>query len=434
MTPDVVVVGAGSSGCALAAGLSADPGREVLLLEAGPSGPWPGVLSDPLMGSPARMTPERTWRYEAGPLEVVRGRGVGGSSVVNGAFFLRGLPEDYQAFGSPLWSWSALLPAFRDLEADRDYADGWHGTRGPVPVERMAREEWSEVHRAFHDGALAAGFPAKPDMNNPRGEGVGAFPRNVRDGQRVGADEAYLARPRPNLTIRADAEAVRVIIRDGRAIGVQIAGGEVIAAGEVILCAGALESPRLLWRSGVDLPDIGKHLRDHPAVVVPCRLERGVEPATVPHQVVLAYSATDRNDMQMLPAHAPDGVRVVVGLQAPRSVGELTPDGVRFNYLDDPEDEQRLVDGVRLAARILADGPVRVDVADVAAWVRRALITFQHTTGTCAMGPVVDDHGRVHGVEGLRVADLSIVPGPLRANPNATAFLIGERMVTLCER
>lgn len=481
---DVIVVGAGSSGCALAAGLSDDPRRTVLLLEGGPARPSAGgrlpqdALATPGLGSPGAIPGDRLLRYagtsDGRAIPVVRARGVGGSSVVNGAFWLRGLPEDYDGWGSPRWSAEVVMGIFARMEGSA------------FPVRRSAPAAWWPFHRAFSAGARALGIADKPDMNAPDGDGVGPFPRNADATHRIGADRAYLAGAlrRGNLRVRTDAEVTSLRLDGRRVAGVVLADGTSLDAREIVLCAGAIETPRLLLRSGIGpagaltragiavrhvLDGVGENLRDHPAVVVAADLQR---PHPRPrngevHQVVMAYTAPGsalRNDLQMVPAYpAGDGgpdreVRVVCGLQRPLARGRLVlgpgpdhPVRLDFGFLAADEDRRRLVEAVRRCVRLLDTGaaraiaPARARVppgvmADdelAEAWVADHLSSFFHSCGTARMGSatdplaVVDDHGRVHGLDGLWVGDLSIVVDNVRANPNATASMIGERIAEL---
>lgn len=496
---DVVIVGAGAAGSVLAARLSEDADRNVLLIEAGAPSPRYAELSaeDDLIGALVsfdHLGPHNSWFYEGRvsaeiprPVPVVRGKGVGGSSVVNGAFFLRGLREDYDAWGSPLWAWDRVLESFRRLECDADVDGHLHGDTGPIPVRRMPEEEWGELHIAFQEAALQVGFEEKPDMNASDGSGIGPMPRNSRDGRRVAVDHAYLgpAHRRPNLTILSEAPVRRVVIDRGRAVGVEaVVDGEprVIEGDEIILSAGALASPHLLMLSGVgpaevlrragiavvaDRPGVGANLRDHPALILSARMTAGPEPraGTVTHNNVLSFTApgsSARNDIQVLPEHTredPTGLKIVCALQRPGSSGRIVlneeepeaPPVIDFGYLNAPEDGERLVAALRACQEILAAPaferyaptwvkPTPADLAgdaEAAAFVRDNLISLFHSCGTCRMGAgddglaVVDDHGRVHGVEGLRVLDLSIVPDNVRANPHATALMLGEHASAL---
>ncbi|CCH90495.1 choline dehydrogenase [Modestobacter italicus] len=290
MSWDVVVVGAGSSGCALAARL-VDAGRRVLLLEAGADHPtaadFPASLRDAATLGAATPGHPANWTYTAQLAEdvsypVVRGRVLGGSSALNGTYFVRGTPADFDgwaAAGNDLWSAAAVLPAFCRSEADADFGDRpGHGADGPMPVRRLQPDH--PVTDAFAAACDELGFPAEPDKNAGGPAGHGPVPLNVVDGVRVNTAMAYLAPRRGSalLTVRGGTRVTRVVVEGGRAVGVQTPAG-VLRADEVVLAAGAVASPHLLMLSGigpagqlraagvpvlVDAPGVGAEFTDHP--------------------------------------------------------------------------------------------------------------------------------------------------------------------------
>jgi predicted dehydrogenase (TIGR03970 family) len=445
---DVVVVGAGTSGCVLAARL-ADTGRRVLLLEAGADharpADFPPELRDAATmlatapGHPANWALSGELTDEV-TVPVPRGRVVGGSSALNAGAFLRATRADldgWAAAGNDLWSYDRVLPAFRRSEADRDFGDRpEHGTAGPVPVERPRSAH--PLATAFAAASAELGFPAEPDKNADGPPGYGPVPRNVVDGVRINTALAYLSprRGMRELTVRGGVHVRRVLLDHGRAVGVETADG-VVRAAEVVLSTGAVGSPHLLLLSGIgpadglraagvevaaDVPGVGADFTDHPHVYVGLRPADPVPPARLPfHGVLHATSAgsTRPGDLELLPwllpfaritgAAGSDELAVGVGLQAPDSRGRLTltgpdparPPRVQYRYLTEESDRRRLREGVRLAAGLLrtralaplvgarTGPPDDVLTGDGAldGWIRAHLTTAIHLSGTARMGP-----------------------------------------------
>ncbi|TDE15730.1 mycofactocin system GMC family oxidoreductase MftG [Actinomadura sp. 6K520] len=494
---DVLVVGAGGSGAVLAARLSEDPGRAVAVVEAGPvpraPAEFPADLLDARLvpgarrGSAAvRMVPAML--APGMPYMAPRGRFLGGSTTVNGGYFVRARRADFDrwsaAAGDGRWSYERVLPLLRALETDLDFGDApEHGDRGPVPVRRAGLDHPAAA--AFEAAARELGHPGEPDKNAQDAPGFGPVPSNTRDGRRVNTGLAYLlgAAHRPNLTVLGGCTARSLVIERGRATGVvaeRDGRRTVLEAGEVVLCAGALASPHLLHLSGIgpaadleragirvvhDLPSVGAALSDHPQVIVewaPRRLLPGPSGSWLGGALHLSSTGfRGAGDLEILQSLVPmtglvAGTTTAPGaplpffasVQAPRRTGGLrtlsadpaVPPRVEYGYLETGADRRRMREAVRAAAAVAATaafaevarepaGPDAGTLDDDHAldrWIRARLGTSQHTCGTVPLGSAVDARGAVLGLAGLRVADTSILPtAPLRG-PAATAVLVGE--------
>jgi len=518
-TYDFIVIGAGPAGCAVAHRLAqSSTGTTVALVEAGPA--KASMLSDIPLGIAALvpLRSRRNYAYETTPQAGFggrkgyqpRGRGLGGSSLINAMVYTRGQPQDYDewaALGCKGWGWADVLPYFKRSEDNARGADAWHGVGGPLHVSDLSYR--NPAVEAFVEAAVEAGFPRNADFNGGAQEGVGAYQVFQKNGRRYNAARAYLqSASAPNLTILSEAQARRILFEGRQAVGVIVgrAGVEqrLDARREIVVCGGAFGSPQLLMVSGigpaqhlkgfgidivVDAPEVGTNLHDHCNYVANLRAKGprlfGLTIPALLGNVVdlyefLRYSRglltsnaseaggfirsrpdLDRPDLQLhfcvgidvdhnRKLHFATGMALHVCGLRPKSRGSVrlaSPDIAEAplidpNFLSDPEDLETLVRGVEIVQTILAKPPLapycgryiygtgRDDPAALRTLIRRHADTIYHPVGTCRMGAnersVVDPALRVRGVEGLRVADASIMPRLVSGNTQAPSAMIGE--------
>ncbi len=497
---DFIVVGAGSAGSALAARLSENPESTVLVLEAGGTDISDNVVNPSvwftLLGSPV------DWGYTSTPQAALdgriirepRGKMIGGTSNLYLMMHIRGHTSDFDNWaysGCPGWSYQDVLPYFKKLEDQEDNTSPWAGKGGPLRLENAKLHNPNPTSQTFIDACLELGYPYTEDFNGPNMEGAGWHHINTRNGQRDSMEAAYLlpALKRSNITLSANSQATRLLFKGNRCVGVEyVQNGTLTTARanlEVIVCTGALESPKLLMLSGIgnadylktfdipvvaDVPGVGENFHNHVLTGIiresPQPVPQGKQNLSESALFCKSEPGWVGPDLQIGFVHVP--FNIIIGQGHPNSISilpgvvrPLARGWVRLasknpldkplvnpNYLGVESDLQRLVQAVKIGRDIFATkafapwvadelmpGPdVKTD-AQLRDFVKQNADSYHHQAGSCKMGldrmAVVDPQLRVYGVEGLRVADASVMPVVPSGNCHAAIVMIAEKAADL---
>jgi choline dehydrogenase len=502
---DFIVVGAGAGGAVVANRLSENPNVKVLLLEAGGADIPPNVRIPAAW--PTLLGSSIDWGYFSTPQAALDGRKTfepraklpGGSSNLYIMMHIRGHVSDYDNWaynGAYGWSYNDVLPYFQKSEDQEDDTSPWAGHGGMISVINAKNHNPNPTSAAFIEACAELGFPRTDDFNGPNMEGTGWHHLNIKDGKRHSANEAYIEpfQPnRPNWTVSHNSMAMRLMFEGRRCVGVQYLQDGVVrtarATREVIVCGGAIESPKLLMLSGIGnpehlrqfgidvisaLPGVGENFHNHVLTGVIMETKGSVPPPNLNMSESALFCKSDPGwvgpDLQIAFVHVP--FDIIIGQNNPNAVsilpGVVRPTArgwirlastdpterplINPNYLGTQSDFDRLVQSVKLAREIFATkafsewltgrellpGPDFKTDDDLRAFVRRRADSYHHQSGSCKMGTdamaVVDPQCRVYGVEGVRVADASVFPVVPSGNCHSGILMIGEKVSDLIKQ
>lgn len=494
---DFIIVGAGSGGCVVARRLVDNTNANILVVEAGDSDAEAETIENPLRWL-ENIGSAHDYFYQYQPTEFVNGRTIyvprgkvlGGSGSINAMVWARGNKDDYNGWadaGNVGWDYNSVLPLFKKIEDWEGGETDFHGTGGPIHIQNP--KKFHRIDSAMIESGMTYGMRYREDINGPEPEGVGPLSMNIGNGARCSPFKGYLkpVMKRKNITVITEAKVLKLNLRDSRCIGLDFIQNNkittVTASEEVILSAGAIDTPRILMLSGIgdatelqnlniktkiNLTGVGKNLQDHPLISVVYEAKEALgqltynlggsnsfwksSPALRKSDLMLVpiqYAIVTDETARLLPV-PPDAFSIFVTLVDVKSRGYIKmksaahdgPLEIQPNLISDPADFEALATAIELTMQLASQpafksiikrwiSPAKsIDRNEIKSFVRNACSTYFHPVGTCAMGTgtdaVVNNELKVYGVEGLRIADASVMPQITTCNTNAPTLMIAE--------